>query len=280
MNSSSVFEFARTSEEFARTIERNTAEFGRAWAESTKLLRTDIGIESQRIAGGVAVFAGVGSPITQALGIGLDGPVATDELDRLEKFFFDRGASCDIETTPFIDDSVLQWLRERPYRLAEFSQVHSLDLACVDSPVNPNKSDIAISIATPAEYKEFTRTVALGYTHGEPVAENDLLIFEGSSHVDCALSFLARVDGKPAGGATLSVYDGIAGFHGGSTLPEFRGRGVQTALILARFYEARSRGCKCAFSVTLPTGSSQRNMTRFGFAPAYTRVKFTRAVAG
>src|SRR6202035_5610135 len=104
------------------------------------------------------------------------------------------------------------------------------------------------------------------------------MLFEGSAHADGALSLLARIDGKAAGGATLTVRDGIAGLHGGSTLPEFRGRGVQCALILERLAEAHRRGSKVAVTVTLPDGSSRRNMERFGFAPAYMRVKVSRSV--
>lgn len=262
--------------EFVRKIESNTAEFGRAWAESARSLLPDIGIETQRIAGGIAVFAGVGSPLTQAIGIGLDELVTSDELNRLEEFFFHRGAAADLEITPYIDDSVLQWIRARPYGLSEFSQVLSLDLAKGGPFPRDTDDGIKVSIAEPDEYKQFTRAVAHGYSHGTPIPERDLLMFEGSARVDHALSFLARIDSKLAGGATLTLQDGIAGFHGGSTLPEFRGRGVQTALILARLREARRRASKFAITVTLPTGSSQRNMTRFGFVPAYTRVKLSR----
>jgi hypothetical protein len=269
--------------EFVRRIESNTAKFGRAWAESTQSLLPDIGIETQGIAGGIAVFAGVGSQLTQALGIGLDGVVAADELERLEKFFFERGASADFELTPYVDNSVLEWLRDRPYRLSEFSQVLALDLSLSfgeDEPLlQVTDGEIEVSIATPDEYKLFTHTVAHGYSHGAPVSERNLLLFEGSTRVPQALSFLARIKGQPAGGASLTMQNGIAGLHGGSTLREFRGSGIQTALILARLREARRRGCPIANTVTLPTGISYNNMTRFGFVSAYTRVKVTRSAA-
>lgn len=265
--------------DFVRKIENDTANFGRAWAESAQSLLPAAGIEAQRVAGGIAVFAGVGSPLTQALGIGLDGPVPPKELERLEAFFFQRGAAADLELTPYIDASVLEWIRMRPYSLAEFSQVLALDLGHETPAQRAPGDSVVVSIATPEQYKLFTSTVAHGYSHGSPVPESDLLIFEGSAHATGALSFLATVAGKPAGGATLTLQDGIAGLHGGSTLPEFRGCGVQTALILARLHEARQRGSKIAITVTLPDGSSRRNMERFGFLPTYTRVKVSRPVA-
>lgn len=259
-----------------KSIEKATAEFGRLSAESVRQDLPNLGIATQRIAGGGAVFAGVASPITQAIGVGLDGPVPDDELAQLEEFFFQRGADVVLELTPYIDDSVLQWVRVRPYGLVEFSQVHAFPLSDVDVSEAKSSNDVKIRIVQAEEYKLFTSTVAHGYSENVPLSDDDLLIFEGFSRAPGALSFLATIDGVAAGGAMLSVERGLAGLHGGSTLPAFRGKGVQTALIVARLREARRRGCHTAYTVTLPTGSSQRNMARFGFKPAYTRVKMSR----
>jgi len=260
---------------FLKSIEKTTAEFGRRSAESVKQELPNLGIATQQIAGGGAVFAGVASPITQAIGVGLDGSVSSDELARLEAFFFQRKADVVLELTPYIDESVLQWIRDRPYGLVEFSQIHTLSLSGDIRESEPGKG-IAIRIVQPAEYKVFTRTVAEGYAESVPLSDEDLLIFEGFSRAPGALSFLATIDGVPAGGAMLSVEGELAGLHGGSTLPQFRGRGLQTMLICARLREAQRRGCRVAYTVTHPSGSSQRNMARFGFQPAYTRVKMSR----
>ncbi len=261
---------------FVRNIERSTAELGRDCAQAMRPMLPHLGIETLQTAGGIAVFAGVGSPITQAIGIGLDGPVAANQLETLERFFFDRGATADFELTPYIDPSVLEWVRDRPYRLQEFSEVLALDLR-KDQPVSLQANhEVEVRIAKPEEYKLFTHTVAHGFTHGVEVPAEELLMFEGFARTPTALSFLATIGGEPAGGATLTIQNEIAGLHGSSTLPAFRSRGVQTALIVARFTEARRRACKTAVTVTHPTGSSRRNMARFGFVPAYLRVKMSR----
>src|ERR1035438_5069971 len=44
------------------------------------------------IAGGCAIFVGVDSPLTQAVGLGLNGPVFEAEVDALEAFFRTRNA--------------------------------------------------------------------------------------------------------------------------------------------------------------------------------------------
>ena len=88
--------------------------------------------------------------------------------------------------------------------------------------------------------------------------------------------YLARIDGRVVGGATLAVRGGIAGLFGASTLPEFRKRGVQTALLHARLRRAAEAGCEWAMSLAQPGSHSQRNITRLGFQTLYTRVKFER----
>jgi len=57
----------------------------------------------------------------------------------------------------------------------------------------------------------------------------------------------------------------IAALFGTATVPEFRGRGVQTALINRRLWEAASAGCEFAVVSTMPGGGSQRNTERRGF---------------
>ena len=68
--------------------------------------------------------------------------------------------------------------------------------------------------------------------------------------------------------------DGVAGFFGASTLPAFRRRGVQTALLRARMERAREAKCDLAVCLAQPGSSSGRNATRLGFQVLYTRVKF------
>jgi hypothetical protein len=49
------------------------------------------------VAGGFAIFVGIGSPLTQAVGIGLNGPVSEAEIQQLEQFFHSRGSRVSID---------------------------------------------------------------------------------------------------------------------------------------------------------------------------------------
>lgn len=82
--------------------------------------------------------------------------------------------------------------------------------------------------------------------------------FAGSSSVAFNLSagfgdggpfrhFLCRLDGEPAGAATLSLCaDGVAGLANISAIPERRGRGIGAAVASAALLEARSMGIRTA----------------------------------
>ena len=58
------------------------------------------------IAGGTAMFTGLGSPMTHADGHRHGyGAVAEEEFERLETFYRERGSSCLIDLCPMADDS-------------------------------------------------------------------------------------------------------------------------------------------------------------------------------
>jgi ribosomal protein S18 acetylase RimI-like enzyme len=98
-------------------------------------------------------------------------------------------------------------------------------------------------------------------------------MFAQGSNVEC---YLARVYGALAGGATLALREGVAGLFGASTLPAFRNRGVQTALLKQRLASAAVEKCDLAVCIAAPGSASQRNVMRLGFSVLYTRVKFER----
>jgi ribosomal protein S18 acetylase RimI-like enzyme len=90
--------------------------------------------------------------------------------------------------------------------------------------------------------------------------------------------YLARVDGVVAGGASMREFDGIAQLCGAATLPAFRRRGVQTALLQVRLRDGARRGCNLAVVTTAPGSKSQQNAQRRGFALLYARALHMKAL--
>jgi GNAT superfamily N-acetyltransferase len=92
--------------------------------------------------------------------------------------------------------------------------------------------------------------------------------------------YVARWDGQLAGVGSLRVDAGIAQLCGAATLPAFRRRGVQTALLARRLDDARRQGCDLATVTTAPGSKSQENAQRQGFALLYTRALLVKPPDG
>jgi len=264
--------------ELARRLEMASATSGKLCAECTQELQPQLGAVAEDIAGGIAVYAGVDSPVTQALGVGLRGEVSVSELQRLEEFFFSRGADCAIELCPLAGIPLYQALANREYRLLEVSSVLALPLAHADEFASPS-TGVTVNNAAAADENLFTHTVAQGFAEHQPVTQAILDLMRGFFRAPNTISFLAFENGFAVGGASLFMIDGVAGMFGASTLPACRGRGVQQSLLAARLAWAARRGCDVAKGITLPGSSSQRNHERFGFRVAYTRTKLVRKCA-
>ena len=70
---------------------------------------------------------------------------------------------------------------------------------------------------------------------------------------------------------------GIAALLGSATVPEFRERGVESALISHRLWEATQQGSEYVVVSTMPPSGSQRNMERRGFCLAYSKIVIVRS---
>src|SRR6185436_4731155 len=75
------------------------------------------------IAGGCAIFVGADSPLTQAVGLGLNGPVKERDIWKMETFFRSRGARVSIDLCPLADPDLLPLLADRGYHAAQFNNV-------------------------------------------------------------------------------------------------------------------------------------------------------------
>lgn len=267
-------EYPLLSLELAREIELAEAEAAVACAERLAAAHGNGAGAVSSIAGGYAVYCGANSPVTQAVGLGLNGAVSKEEFDLLEEFYFSREEPVRVETCPMADGSLIEHYRERGYHVSEFSNVMVRPVEKTAATALP--AGIEIQKAGDGEINLWTLTVAQGFAEHFPVTQELLGImrlFADGKNTEC---YFARVEGKIAGGATLALRGRIAGLFGASTLPQFRNRGVQTALLYRRMQRAAEEGCELAMSIALPGSASERNITRRGFRTLYTRAKFEK----
>jgi GNAT superfamily N-acetyltransferase len=265
----------------ARRIELAEARAAAGAAAALMRLRPDTGVAVEEIAGGYAVYCGANSPVTQAVGLGLDGPVSEEEFDHLEEFYRSHKEPARVETCPLADASLIEQFGKHHYRVSEFTNVMARLVG--DEHAARARRDVPNGVTIERVAIEnidlWTMTVSQGFAGDFPLTQgipSVMRAFASAAHVE---SYLARCNGAVAGGGTLIIRDGVAGLFGASTLPGFRNRGVQTALLEARTARAAEAGCDLAVCLAKPGSASQRNVVRQGFAVLYTRVKFERDFA-
>ena len=88
--------------------------------------------------------------------------------------------------------------------------------------------------------------------------------------------YLAHLDGVAAGCGSIAPESGVGWIGGATTVPAYRRRGVQGALIRRRMTAAYEAGCDLAVVTAVPSGDSARNVARLGFTLAYCQAVLTQ----
>jgi len=92
----SVFSDQALSQRLELTEGRGNA----AFVEIQARVEPASGATWQQFGGTLAMFAGVGSPLTQTFGLGVATPVTDADLDGIETFFTSRGSAVIHEVSP------------------------------------------------------------------------------------------------------------------------------------------------------------------------------------
>jgi len=240
------------------------------YAEARASLQPELAVTTVPLAAGVAVYAGPDASMSRALGLGMQRAVATEDMERVEEFFYAHRMPPRFELCPLADPSLLELLRTRRYCLEQFWNSLARPLAYQDQDADWHPS-VEISRIRPQEEQLWLQTVAKGIVGHENPGSDVLELLAPSVRIPGIMTFLAWVDDEPAGGGAILVHDGIAEFCSAGTRVAFRRRGVQTALLHARIAAAARAGCYLATAIVLPGSSSERNAQRTGFQLAYTR---------
>jgi MOSC domain-containing protein YiiM/GNAT superfamily N-acetyltransferase len=86
--------------------------------------------------------------------------------------------------------------------------------------------------------------------------------------------FVAEIDGRAVGAASLHVHHRVAWLRAATVLPEARGLGIQRALIGARLAAAARLGCDAAGSLADAGSVSAGNLRRLGFEEVAVRRRY------
>lgn len=238
-------------------------------------------------AGGVMAFHEPGSWQNQACGVGLDGPVDPVEIDAMIEFYRERGVEPRLELSPFAHETLIAGLAARSFVIREFENVLARELPAredLDALLVqgwPRGLELELVDARDPAALELAAELTLRGFYPEGEAPGPML--EACRRTLCLAgtrALLARVDGEAVAAGSLSLGEAVASLMGVSTLPAFRRRGIQQALIVTRLGLARDHGCRVATVGSRPGIPTERNATRLGFAMAYTKVVLVRPEAG
>jgi hypothetical protein len=234
--------------------------------------RPDVEAAEEEICGGHMVFAGLGSPIGRATGVGFDCPLTSEDLDRIEAFYRTRKAPSQVDLCPMHRPEVFEMFKERGYAIAELNNVLYRKLEAGEKFPSPPEG-FEIRRALPEEAAAAGAIVESAFfPDGAPEAYRGLV--EPFYQMPGALAFVASCEGKlvACGTGLVIPLHRVFALCGAGTLLAFRGRGLQTALLRARLAAALAAGCEYAVVVTQGGTTSQRNAERLGFCVAYSKV--------
>ncbi|KAF8857593.1 hypothetical protein BDZ45DRAFT_623600 [Acephala macrosclerotiorum] len=220
-----------------------------------------------------------GRKLNHIVNYGMAGPVSSDELAVVEGLYSKMGVETEIDLCPHADISAIQVLNARGYGVNGF--INQYVRVLTDEALQEFEvSGVEILRLPTSRAHEFPAVSLAGYKDGGRLP----LLLETLGRIavfreDTSLYF-ALVDGKVAGSAGMALIEtskgGVAHMYIDSTLPEYRGRGIQAALLRTRMADARKAGFDLASVGARPQNGSSRNIEKAGFSLAYTKTTFMK----
>jgi hypothetical protein len=258
----------------ARRLERAEANANARFVEARARLEPQLGASWIQVAGAYAMFDGIRSPCTQTFGLGMFQLPTAADMEQMESFFKERAAPVLHEVCPCAEKGLLELLNKRGYRVVEFSNVFFLPLKDAMPAIGSLDDRLHVRIVGEQEQDLWARTAAEGWRELAEIADLMQPLLRVSAARADAVSFLAEWDEQAVAAGSLTIHDGVALLAGASTIPEWRCRGAQRALLGSRLHYALQAGCDVAMMCAEPGTISQRNAERHGFRVAYSRTKF------
>jgi hypothetical protein len=149
----------------------------------------------------------------------------------------------------------------------EHMRMARLGLDDLDIPTNPDISVEQVTGSDEAQIDDLMRIMAVGF-HWTPeqVDERRQNIAVRLRHPAISaynFTYLARLEGVPAGFGHMSLRAGVAHLGGAATLPEYRGRRIYPTVLRRRLEAARAKGYQLAVIEAGPM--SQPVVAKYGF---------------
>ena len=186
-------------------------------------------------------------------------------------FYNQKGIPVRFELTPaHVSSDLLTYLNKLGFYQLDF---HTSLYKVTDSMFSEEIVEPEISIRE-LERDEFD-TFAEIYTKGfqmpsflrSGVAQNNKILYNNQNWT----FYLASIDNVPAGIGVLFIKDRIATLAAAATVPSLRKKGIQSALIKKRIYQASLEECDLIVGQAKFGSTSQTNMEKAGMKIGYTK---------
>ncbi len=197
------------------------------------------------------------------------------QLDELFSHYEEQGISFRIEVSPVNgSEKVFRKLSEKGFYQSGFHCSFIGDINNVLLKEYP--ADIVIKSLKEDEFPLFANIYVASFSLPafitEGVRQNNEVLY----HVPGWEFYLAYYCGEPVGISALYIEKEVAMLSAAATLPEYRGLGIQTALIGERVQSAKQKGARYIASETAFGSDSYRNMLRAGLQLGYTKSLWTK----
>jgi GNAT superfamily N-acetyltransferase len=239
-----------------------------------------LGARVEQIGGAtcLALPAAPGSAMfNRALGLGLERPSAEEDIEEVVRFYRELGVEWGAAVAPQAKPAAIaSWLRAHGFRpgygWAKFRR--ALDQLPEEG------GGLRVERVGRRDASTFAEVFIRGY--GVPELMRDWLAkLPERDGWDC---FVAYDGDAPAATGALYIAQGVGWLGIAATLPEYRRRGAQSALLSTRILAAAAAGCIVVVTETgellegKPSGS-YRNILRAGFELDYVRPNYVSSPA-
>jgi hypothetical protein len=216
--------------------------------------------------------------LNRALGFGTMSEATPAALDRLERRFAAAGRPSRIAVaqgpTP---RAALRLLERRGYAPEEGTEEH---IYCYDRPTLPRVrpvNGLTIERVSPGDANEYAKLAFASFRERGPWFRDIVETMVRRRARGRSLSaYLGRVEGVAAATGMLFDVRPVGGLGNASVVNRFRGRGIQSAMIVHRMRVGSQRGLRIFFAQT-QNPVSARNLEGLGWRRLYTEVDWVRS---
>jgi hypothetical protein len=210
--------------------------------------------------------------LNRVIGLGLEQIVTEQDIDNLIDQYHSNEVPIGISLCPSMEaEKIERWLIERGFSIANYWVKMVRD----NSPPKPSNSTLRVDLASPDQAGIVAKIVKSGFELDEKLSS----IFGTAVNSKSNRVYIAWDKDIPASVGMLTVVGDVGHLNTAATLPEFRGRGGQGAIMAKRIQDGIDLGCRRFVTETWDPGNeinhSYNNMLRHGFKLAYKRPNWT-----